>query len=137
MGVAEWTASHDGYETLNPAAVHHRTVKLDRAARRLIIEDFVHSDGEHPCRLAFHLGPTVQCGLENAIARLAWQVDRQELAAVMSLPDQLTWTSTCGDSSPPRGWYSPAFGKKVPSVALIGTGTAHLNERFVTTLQFK
>ena len=82
--LAEWTASHNGYDTLNPAAVHQRTVKLDRTARRVIVEDIIESRGEHPCRLAFHLGPTVQCSLENAIARLSWQVDHQELTAVMA-----------------------------------------------------
>jgi uncharacterized heparinase superfamily protein len=135
--IAEWSASHNGYETLSPAAIHQRIVKLDRAARCITVEDFVECDGEQACRLAYHLGPTVQCLLENDTAHLSWKVDDQEFAAVLTLPGQLTWTSTRGEVSPPRGWYSPAFGKKVPSVALIGTGAVRANERLLTTLQFK
>ena len=134
--VAEWTASHDGYQSLRPSATHWRTVRLDRETRTLFLEDRVEADSECSCRLAFHLGPAVRCCLQSNVARLSWKGDSHDFVAVMCLPDKLVWTSTCGNNSSPSGWYSPAFGIKIPSVTLIGTGTVHPNERFVTTLRF-
>ena len=55
--VAGWTAEHDGYLSLDPPARHRRSVRLDRASRRVDIVDEI--DGGHDVRLAFHLGPDV------------------------------------------------------------------------------
>lgn len=135
--VAEWMASHRGYERLRPSAVHQRRVRLERAARRLVVEDVIESDGDHACKLAFHLGPAVQCRLKGSIAHLAWQMDGQAVGAVLTLPRQLDWTSAYGEEHPPRGWYSPAFNEKVPSVSLIGSGTAPRNQSLETILRFE
>ena len=48
--VAEWRAAHYGYRRLRPPAMHHRSVRLDRRARRLIIEDRLDTVGSHDCR---------------------------------------------------------------------------------------
>ena len=74
--VAEWHAAHDGYRRLRPPAVHYRSVRLDRRARRLVIEDRLDTDGVHDCRLAFHLGPDVACALQGGRAELEWPADR-------------------------------------------------------------
>ena len=73
--VAEWRAAHHGYRRLRPPAVHHRSVRLDRPARQLVIEDRLDTSGTHDCRLAFHLGPDVTCTLEGGRAVLTWRAD--------------------------------------------------------------
>ena len=65
---AEWQAAHYGYRRLRPPAVHRRSVRLDRRARQLVIEDRLDTVGAHDCRLAFHLGPEVACALEDGRA---------------------------------------------------------------------
>ena len=67
--VAEWRAAHHGYRRLRPPAVHRRSVRLDRRARQLVVEDRL-DGGAHDCRLAFHLGPDVACTLERGRAVL-------------------------------------------------------------------
>src|ERR1700761_7420110 len=57
--IARWTAEHDGYASLDPPAVHRRSVLLDRASRSLDIIDEIQG-GSHDICLAFHLGPEVQ-----------------------------------------------------------------------------
>ena len=133
---AEWTAFHHGYKRLTPPAVHKRKVRLEREARKLVVEDFVEGAGNHSCRLAFHLGPTVRCRLEENHALLEWDADGKRFSAVMALPEDLVWTQVRGQDNPPMGWYSPAFGTKVPSVVLVGSGTLQGNRRFTTTVQF-
>ena len=71
--VAEWTAEHDGYQSLDRPARHRRTVRLDRASRSIDIVDEI-DGGSHDVRLAFHLGPEVQAELDGGGAVLRWPV---------------------------------------------------------------
>ncbi|MGD0594893.1 MAG: alginate lyase family protein [Acidimicrobiales bacterium] len=119
-----WSAQHDGYVRLTPPALHHRSVSLDERERRLDIVDRLDTDGEHPLRLAFHLGPAVQVDLRGALARLRWSVEDAEGSARFELPSELNWTEHRGETEPILGWYSRAFGTKEPSVTLLGEGRA-------------
>ena len=129
-------ASHDGYTRLDPAAVHRRRVELDRERRSILIEDRIESIGSHPCRLSFHLGPTVSCELRGADASLRWDGPLGARTATLVLPDSLHWTLHRGESSPPAGWYSPSFDVKVPAVTLFGVGTLGGGASLSTTLTF-
>ena len=69
--IARWTAEHDGYASLDPPALHRRSVLLDRASRSIDIIDEIEG-GRHDVRLAFHFGPEVQVKLEESCAILSW-----------------------------------------------------------------
>ena len=73
--IARWTAEHDGYASLDPPALHRRSVLLDRASRSIDIIDEIEG-GSHDIRLAFHLGPEVQVELDGACAILDWPAAR-------------------------------------------------------------
>ena len=133
--VAEWRAAHDGYRRLRPPAIHHRSVRLDRRVRRLVIEDRLDTPGVHDCRLAFHLGPNVACTLEGGRAELEWLTDRGRRSATLALPDTLAWRRLEGRTDPPAGWYSPIFGVRVPAVTLLGSGRIGRGQDLVTVLQ--
>jgi hypothetical protein len=115
-------ARHDGYGRLSPAAIHDRRVVLDREAESLLITDTLKSDGEHACRLAFHLGPEVECNLEGRRAQLRWDSDAGSNEALLILPEALMWTAVRAQEDPPLGWYSPSFGVKVSATCLLGVG---------------
>ena len=66
--IARWTAEHDGYASLDPPALHRRSVLLDRASRSIDIIDEIEG-GSHDIRLAFHLGPEVQVELDGVLRR--------------------------------------------------------------------
>jgi Heparinase II/III-like protein/Heparinase II/III N-terminus len=133
--VAEWRAAHRGYERLRPPAVHRRAVRLSRQDRTLIIDDTLECDGEHACRLAFHLGPDISCTLEGHRALLSWSTEEGHRTASLLLPASLSWSCLEGDSDAPAGWYSPGFGVRVPAVTLIGAGRLGRGRHLVTTLQ--
>jgi hypothetical protein len=135
--VAICRAAHDGYRRLSPAARHERTVTLDREARRLAVEDVVRCRGRHRCRLAFHLGPDVDCRLEGGVARLDWRSGARQWRAAMSLPGALAWSAVRGRVEPPLGWYSPCFGSRVPIVTLVGEGTIAGGGRLLTELRIE
>jgi hypothetical protein len=120
-GRQRWQAEHDGYAP----AVHRRTVELDDGTGRLRIVDEVRGGDEtRPCRLAYHLGPTVDVELAGHVAWLSWTHDGQARTAVLDLPDELRWTAHRAESEPPLGWYSPGFGRLEPATTLVGTGHA-------------
>ncbi len=133
---ARWIASHNGYARLRQSSEHRRTVVLDRATRRVEIEDLV-TGGIHRARLAFHLGPEVSCRLEAGTALLSWSGPAGRWRARMTLPAGLRWSVHQGESDPPCGWYSPGFGQKMPTVTLIGLGRAGGGQSLLTTLAFE
>jgi hypothetical protein len=133
--VAEWSAAHHGYQRLRPPALHRRGVSLFREDRRLVIEDVVECNGEHDCRLSFHLGPEVSCTLQGDRALLRWPAGDGAGTASLVLPALLSWRCLRGSEQPPAGWYSPAFGMRVPAATLVGSGRLGRGQRLVTVLQ--
>ncbi|HSH58405.1 MAG TPA: alginate lyase family protein [Acidimicrobiales bacterium] len=135
--VQSWTAEHDGYLTLEPPARHRRSVHLDGDRRRLEIRDRVESQGDYLCRMAFHLGPLVRVRLDGLVARLHWPTSNGLALASLLLPGALAWSAHRGETGPILGWYSPAFGRKEPTVTLLGSGIygKHVPE-LLTVLQF-
>jgi Heparinase II/III-like protein/Heparinase II/III N-terminus len=133
--VAEWTAEHDGYLSLDPAARHRRTVRLDRVARSLDIVDQIDGGG-HDVHLAFHLGPDVQAELNGDCAVLRWPDASPPGAARLELPGRLRWSLHRGETDPILGWYSSGLGRRVPAVTLLGCGRSMPDELLSTRLEF-
>ena len=95
---AVWRARHDGYRRLSPAALHERTVTLHRDTRRLVVEDAVESAGRHDCRLAFHIGPEVDCFLDGSMAQLSWRTGAGAMARVAAAAGGARWSAVCGQT---------------------------------------
>jgi hypothetical protein len=93
---AIWQAEHSGYiERGGP--IHRRTVLLDRENLTVKITDQI-DDGRIesvPARLAFHLGPSVECDLVATSAKLSWQGGGGEL----ELPGELRWSLHRGETT--------------------------------------
>jgi hypothetical protein len=115
-----WVGSHTGYSTLGPEGVHHqREARLER--RVLTITDRLTGPGRHVARVLFHLGPTVDVDLQDGVADLRWTgPSGARESARLGLSPDLRWSVHRGEESPPLGWYSPAFGQRVPSTTLVG-----------------
>jgi hypothetical protein len=115
---AQVLASHDGYRRLRPPVTHRRSVSLEPLGT-VTIEDWiegVHFD--HEFRIAFHLGPTLDCCLTDNIANLSWSGG----AARLQLPSALRWQVVRGQREPLLGWYSAGFDVVEPTYSLVGTG---------------
>lgn len=128
---AHWSAEHDGYLALKPAAWHRRCVRLDRASRSLDIADEI-SGGSHEVRMAYHLGPEVTAELDGTQADLRWARG----AALLDLPKALSWTLHRGETDPILGWYSEGLGRRAPAFMLLGCGRSHASEPLSTRLEF-
>jgi len=133
--VTSWTAEHDGYASLSPPAKHCRTVRLDRASRKVEICDQI-DGGRHHIRLAFHLGPDVHVELDGSAAELHWKDAATRGAARLSLPPAMRWSLHRGETDPVIGWYSPGLGRRVPAWTLVGRGRCAPSGTLLTQLEF-
>jgi Heparinase II/III-like protein/Heparinase II/III N-terminus len=133
--IARWTAEHDGYASLDPPALHRRSVLLDRASRSIDIVDQI-DGGSYNIRLAFHLGPDVQAEWEESCATLYWPAAATPGAARLELPSGLRWSLHRGETDPILGWYSHSLGRRVPAVTLLGCGRCVPGMPFITRLEF-
>ncbi|MGH3217592.1 MAG: alginate lyase family protein [Streptosporangiaceae bacterium] len=132
---ATWTAEHDGYLSLDPPALHRRSVLLDRASRSIDIVDQIEG-GSHDLRLAFHLGPEVRAELDGSCATLGWSADSTRGVARLELPSGLEWTLHRGETNPILGWYSGHLGQRAPSFTLMGRGRPAPGVPLTTRLEF-
>ena len=133
--VSTWAARHHGYGRLSGKPVHERTVRLEKAARRLVVMDRVRAGGGHEMRLHFHAGPAVAVALDEARAILTWTgADGDQRRASLTLPAELTWSAHRGETDPILGWYSPRFGFRQPITTLEGVAVWS-DHALVTTLQ--
>jgi hypothetical protein len=134
---ARWVAEHYGYRTLRPQVTHRRTVGFRGEQRLIEVTDEIDTTGCLAVRLAFHLGPAVEADLDGCILDLRWQdQDRRQATAAMVLPSSLDWSLARGTEDPVLGWYSPAFGQKVPATDVIGVGFATAGTPLLTRLTF-
>jgi hypothetical protein len=132
-----WAAEHYGYRTLDPPVTHRRMVEFHGTKRLIEIADEIDSVGRSPVRLAFHLGPTVNASLDGCVLSLWWKDrDGGKATATMTLPSSLGWSLIRAGGDPVLGWYSPAFGQKVPATDVIGVGSATTGVPLRTHLAF-
>jgi hypothetical protein len=75
----------------------------------------------------------VSVELDRSTGLLEWPTG----SAVVELAAGLTWTAHHGGDNPLLGWYSPRFGRKVPSTTLIGTGKLTPDQSAVSTFRFR
>jgi hypothetical protein len=116
---------------------HRRTVEFRGEQRLIEITDEIDSADRPSVRLAFHLGPAVEADLDGCILTLRWQdANGGEATATMTLPSSLGWSLIRGARDPVLGWYSPAFGQKVPATDVIGAGSATTSSPLRTRLAF-
>ena len=133
--IARWTAEHDGYASLDPPALHRRSVLLDRASRSIDIIDEIEG-GRHDLRLAFHLGPEIQVELTDSCAVLSWTTATTSGSARLELPSALQWSLHRGQTDPILGWYAPGLGRRVPAFSLLGCGRSTPGAPLATRLEF-
>jgi hypothetical protein len=103
----------DGYTRLADPVMHQRRIVLDKAARRVVIEDTLQMAGEHDIELFFH------CAEKCRIAPLPdGYAVRQEAGMLTIRLPQFKDGSSCvyrGSSAPISGWVSRRFDDKQPS----------------------
>lgn len=135
--VTRWSAEHDGYLSLDPPAIHRRTVELSSGVQRISILDRVETSGSHLVRVALHLGPEIGAKMRDRAAELEWtNANGYTERATLHLSGAVRWTAVRGSLDPVLGWYSPSFGVKQPATTILGEKSCSGSFELQTVLQF-
>ena len=104
---------HDGYARLVDPVTHRRRITLDKAARRVLIEDTLQMAGEHVVELFFHCSEHCQV----SAAREGYAISQAGKTLLLTLPRGKGASSDvhCGSTSPILGWVSRRFDEKRPA----------------------
>ncbi|HYL87276.1 MAG TPA: alginate lyase family protein [Burkholderiales bacterium] len=105
---------HDGYMRLADPVKHRRLLELDKAARRLLVEDSLEIGEEHEVELFFHCAE--QCRVD-AVAG-GYLVERDGIALRLTLPPEGTSELHKGSLAPVLGWVSRGFDRRQPAATI-------------------
>jgi hypothetical protein len=108
---------HDGYARLDDPVVHCRRITLDKATRRIVVEDRLQMSGPHAVELRFHCSE--RCTVEPLPYGFA--IRRGEVLVRLRLPRRPATTADVhvGSHAPAGGWISRRFGERRPCPTIV------------------
>ncbi len=106
---------HDGYLRLPDPVKHRRLIELDKAARRLLVEDTLEMEDEHHVELLFHCAEDCTVTPDGA----GFLVAREGASARIVLPADGAASVYQGSLSPVFGWVSRGFDRRKPAPTLV------------------
>ncbi|HTQ36896.1 MAG TPA: alginate lyase family protein [Steroidobacteraceae bacterium] len=122
---------HDGYARLPDPVIHRRRIVLDKAQRRILVEDRLEMAGTHHVELFFHCAEHCRVLAGDD----CWLLDvggRRARLHPPALPGSRVRVAR-GAVDPPLGWTSRRFDSRAPSPTLVWhadlTGPALLRTR--------
>jgi hypothetical protein len=106
--VMRYRGRHGGYARLPQPVVHERTISLDRTTGVVMILDRLDGHGRHRARWHFHFAPGVEVtATQPGIFDIRSGRSRRQLIASPDMRAAIT-----------PAWYSPAYGVRIPCLAL-------------------
>lgn len=116
---------HDGYRRLADPVTHRRRITLDKAARRVLIEDRLEMSGTHEIELFFHCSE--HCRVERAAG--GYVVAQGDGRLLLSLPRVAGASHRVysGSVEPILGWVSRHFDDKQPAATVAWSARLHGN----------
>lgn len=122
--------AHNGYARLSQPVEHRRTV-LFFGGRHFLVSDTFTGAGFHDFELNYHLHPDVVAKPRRGW----WGIRREEDAVFIRLLAGEDFKLVAGQETPPFGWFSPAYGIKLPSGVLSSCQRANPGEAaFLTAI---
>jgi hypothetical protein len=111
--------SHTGYQRINGSLRHDRSILFGKRETFWIIKDHLVSGNNHEIKQRFHFHP--QCHLKEFKGNLFLiTLESEDPLLFLKIDSLLKTTLHQGEEDPVSGWYSPAFGEKVPTLTLLG-----------------
>lgn len=124
-------ASHSGFPGPGAAVTHRRRVGQTPVC--WVVVDELSGPGSHAVELRWQFAPLALTDVGGA-AVLAHLSDGRGMWLVPVSPVPLRQRIAVGADNPQEGWYSPAYGQRVPAPLLVYEATAALPVRIVTLL---
>ena len=110
-------AWHDGYTQLPDPVVHRRRLTLEKATRRVLIEDTLQMSGVHEIELFFHCSE--HCKVDPTPDGYALSQDGKTLFLRLPQPPKASARVYYGSIAPIRGWVSRRYDDKCPAPTIV------------------
>jgi hypothetical protein len=110
-------AWHDGYLYLDDPVKHRRLIELDKAARRVVVEDTLEMDEDHEVELFFHCHE--RCNVQPVDGGFLIVHGAEELRLQLppvGEPRTLVYRASL---APMAGWVSRRFDERVPATTIV------------------
>ncbi|HEV8260073.1 MAG TPA: heparinase II/III-family protein, partial [Burkholderiales bacterium] len=104
---------HDGFMRLADPVMHRRRIALDKAARRVVIEDVLQMAGEHDIGLLFHCDE--RCRVDAVPDGYALTEGEKTISLKLPQAEGASSQVLCGSIAPILGWVSRHFDVKQPA----------------------
>lgn len=111
---------HDGYRRLADPVTHQRRITLDKAGRRVLIEDRVQMRDEHTIELFFHCSES--CRVEPDADGYVLVQGKTRLTLRLPEADNASRRTHFGSIDPMLGWVSRRFDDKQPATTIVWSG---------------
>lgn len=108
---------HDGYLRLDDPVKHRRLIELDKAARRVVVEDTLEMAEDHEVELFFHCSE--HCSVEPAEAGFLIHQHQTSIGLRLPRADGASVQLHCGSLAPMAGWVSRAFDSRMPASTIV------------------
>jgi hypothetical protein len=110
-------AWHEGYLHLEDPVKHRRLIELDKAARRIVIEDTLEMEEDHEVELFFHCHE--RCRVEPLADGCVISRKGEILRLRLPRADQSRMLLYRGSLAPVAGWVSRAFDQREPATTIV------------------
>lgn len=114
----ELSAWHDGYTRLRGRFKHSRQVQFKGLKQELVVTDRVQGQEPGLIELHWHVHPSWTARLENHTVVITRPENRLELSFQSEAPLKIELIAGRNKDSEPLGWYSSAYGEKVPCTTI-------------------
>ncbi len=116
---------HNGYQRLKDPVFHEREIFFDKANNTFFLTDNICAKQDHQIEQIFHLSPECRVsGIDGSVVKIINGKHTLHLCMDSSLKLRLK-----------KGWFSPAFGVKVPTVTIVGSKQGQGNQKLFTSFK--
>jgi len=106
---------HDGYRRLEDPVKHRRLIDLDKAARRVRIDDQLEMEEAHEVELFFHCAES--CRVDPVEG--GYLLEQDGICVRLTLPENGAAQVYRGSLAPLAGWVSRAFDQREPAATVV------------------
>ena len=108
---------HDGYLHLEVPVKHRRLIELDKAARRIVVEDTLEMAEDHEVELFFHCHE--RCRVEPVEDGFVVAHGGRTLRLRLPQADHARSLLYRGSLAPVAGWVARGFDTRVPATTIV------------------
>jgi hypothetical protein len=104
---------HDGYRRLGDPVKHRRSIELDKAARRVVVQETLEMAEDHDVELFFHCSE--HCSVSPADNGFLLMRDETAIRLILPQAPNARFELYRGSLAPMAGWASRAFDTRAPT----------------------